>query len=212
MSPSKQSQGFLLPIPNSKTLWIEPSSCAHTLAPSEAEAAQDLILENIIGKIDIPERMLRRLGLSVTESVYAARIGRLSAGSVPDTKPQDVLNLMYGCYGLPAAQRVRVDHVGAASTSDAPRPKTLGILDVPEGFTNALGRPSLNACTLSTSATPPHRISPQYKTIGIKDVLERVYRRLGPPATPLPNTVRMQSQYGVYAASTWHRHAQWPST
>ncbi|KAJ7737402.1 hypothetical protein B0H14DRAFT_2638777 [Mycena olivaceomarginata] len=160
MSPSKQSQGFLLPIPNSKTLWIELRAHA---GPSEAEAAQDLILENIIGKIDIPERMLRRLGLSVTESVYAARIGRLSAGSVPDTKPQDVLNLMYGCYGLPAAQRVRVDHVGAASTSDAPRPKTLGILDVPEGFTNALGRPSLNACTPSTSATPPHRISPQYK-------------------------------------------------
>ncbi|KAJ7855314.1 hypothetical protein B0H14DRAFT_3865247 [Mycena olivaceomarginata] len=48
---------------------------------------------------------------------------------------------MYGCYNLPAAQRVRVDHVGAASTSDAPRPKTLGILDVPKRFYKRFGPP-----------------------------------------------------------------------
>ncbi|KAJ7887675.1 hypothetical protein B0H14DRAFT_2562828 [Mycena olivaceomarginata] len=113
--------------------------------PSEAEAAQDLILENIIGKIDvlssrmracwadslpdlyrrktayildIPERMLRRLGLSVTESVYAARIG---ADSPPDQYPtqtssiNDVPERFYKRFGPPIAERVHAIHVGDAS-------------------------------------------------------------------------------------------------
>ncbi|KAJ7799307.1 hypothetical protein B0H14DRAFT_3491755 [Mycena olivaceomarginata] len=101
---------------------MSPSKQSPKVSTTDAEAAQDLILENIIGKIDvlssrmracwadslpdlyrrktayildIPDRMLRRLGLSVTESVYAARIG---ADSPPDQYPTQ--NLKYQCLFL----------------------------------------------------------------------------------------------------------------
>ncbi|KAJ7803539.1 hypothetical protein B0H14DRAFT_3777268 [Mycena olivaceomarginata] len=114
-------------LPNSKTLWIEDVLSSRMRA-CWADYLPDLYRRKTAYILDIPERMLRRLGLSVTESVYAARIG---ADSPPDQYPTQ--NLKYQC--------VRVDHVGAASTSDAPRPKTLGILDVPERFYKRFGPP-----------------------------------------------------------------------
>ncbi|KAJ7847619.1 hypothetical protein B0H14DRAFT_2583505 [Mycena olivaceomarginata] len=84
-----------------------------------ADSLPDLYRRKTTYILDIPERVLRRFGLSVTESVYAARIG---ADSPPDQYPTQ--NLKY-----------------QPSTSDAPRPKTLGILDVPERFYKRFGPP-----------------------------------------------------------------------
>ncbi|KAJ7807123.1 hypothetical protein B0H14DRAFT_3483529 [Mycena olivaceomarginata] len=102
-----------------------------------ADSLPDLNRRKTTYILDIPERVLRCFGLSVTESVYAARIGadsppdqyptqnlkyqRCSKSDMrPDPKPLDVPERFYKHFGPPIAERVHAVHVGDASPPDQP--------------------------------------------------------------------------------------------